>query len=387
MNIRSTARAIKKRFERHEPLITISISKENLLHNLNVYRTKYPKPKFAPVLKSNAYGHGLTLIASLLDKEDIAFFMVDSFYEARALRAAGIKSRIAVIGFVAPEQIAASRLKDVDYGIVDIEQLRALASPARKRTSRPGIRLHLKIDTGMHRQGLLPKELDEAIALCKSNPAISVVGICSHFADADNPDSDALSQAQLKTWSNASDKLLSAFSSIEYRHIAATKGVAFGKQSETNVARLGIGLYGFDTSPSGDTDLKPVLEMRTRISSIRDVPAGDFVGYNAAHVATHLERIATVSAGYFEGVDRGLSNIGSMIVRRKACPIAGRVSMNMSSIDVTDVPDVSRGDEVIVISRNRTDQNSVEHMAELAGTTPYVLLVHIPQHLKRIVEN
>jgi alanine racemase len=126
--------------------------------------------------------------------------------------------------------------------------------------------------------------------------------------------------------------------------------------------------------------------MRSLITSIRDVPAGDFVGYNATLIAKQPMRVATVPVGYFEGVDRRLSNVGSFLVNSKACGLAGRVSMNMSSIDVTVLSGVQRGDVVTVISRNRGDQNSVENIARLSDTTPYVVLVHISQHLKRVVE-
>jgi alanine racemase len=160
----------------------------------------------------------------------------------------------------------------------------------------------------------------------------------------------------------------------------------WSKGAGTNVARLGIGLYGFDTSHNGHAALRPVLQMRSFITSLRNIPAGDCVGYNATYKVTRPSVIATVPVGYFEGIDRGLSSIGSMLVRGLRAPLAGRTSMNMSSLDVTDIPGVTRGDTVIAISRTASDQNSVEQMARLSGTTPYVILVHIPQHLKRVVE-
>ncbi len=385
MNIRNLAHHIKKRIEWHQPLITIGISKENLLHNLNTYKSKYPDLAFAPVLKSNAYGHGLSTIAHLLDHEKIAFFMVDSFYEARALRHEGIKSRILVMGYVQPEEIAANTLPDIDFSIVDIEQLRSLAGIAYKKT-----RIHLKMDTGMHRHGILPTDLDKAIDILRSQSNISIVGICSHFADADTANSPHTAN-QVSVWNDARKKLQEAFSTIEYRHIAATKGIAFSKESGSNVGRTGIGLYGFDTSPDGGTDLKPVLEMRSIISSLRELPAGEFVGYNATHRTEKPTLIATVPAGYFEGVDRRLSGKGVMQVLGVDCPIIGRISMNMTSIDVSNVPGVSRGDVVTIISRNPAARNSIPSISELVSSeeykeSSYVTLVHIPQHLKRIVE-
>lgn len=371
---------IEQRFRPVQPLITVSISKENLLHNLHTYQASYPQLTFAPVLKSNAYGHGMCVIAKLLDTENIAFFMVDSLYEARTLRHGGIKSRILVMGFARPEDIAQNHLRDVDFAIVDIEQLRTLA----KIAHRP-LRLHIKIDTGMHRQGILPVQISEAIELVKSNKHLLVVGVCSHLADADGPN-PVHTDKQVAVWNENVRVLTTAFPTIEYRHISATKGAASAGAAHTNVGRLGMGLYGFDTAYDGHTPLKPVLEMRSFITSLRTIPVGDFVGYNATYTATKPVRIATVPVGYFEGIDRGLSNIGSMLVQGKRAPLAGRVSMNMSSLDVTDIPEAVQGDTVIAISRNLQDQNSVAQMAQLADTTTYVILSHIPPHLKRVVE-
>lgn len=362
------------------PLIEVGISRGNLLHNLHTYQQKYPNLTFAPVLKSNAYGHGLCVIARLLDAEKIAFFMVDSLYEARTLRQGGVRSRILVLGYVRPEDMLHSHLRNVDFAIVDIEQLRALAARAHR-----SLRLHLKLDTGMHRQGILQSDLPEAIELIKKNHHLQVVGVGSHFADADGPN-PGNTDRQVAVWKEGAAQVTAAFPSVEYRHIAATKGMRWAEEAGTNVGRLGIGLYGFDTSHEGIAALRPVLELRSFITSLRTIPVGDFVGYNATYTATKPVRVATVPVGYFEGIDRALSNIGSMLVRGIRAPLAGRVSMNMSSLEVTDIPEARQGDQVVAISRNPKDQNSVEQMAALAGTTPYVILTHIPQHLKRVVE-
>jgi len=348
------------------------------LHNLRTYKDAYPNQAIAPVLKSNAYGHGLAVIAELLDQEDIAFFMVDSLYEAKVLRGAGIRSRIVVMGYVRPEAIIESHRSAIDFAIVDLEQLRTVAEGAQ----RP-VRLHLKLDTGMHRQGLMQGELEEAITLVRSNPHLCVVGVATHLADADNTDT-VFTDAQLALWDAAVETLTDAFPSIEYRHAAATKGARTSTMHRMNVIRIGMGLYGYDTSPHNTLPLKPVLSMQSFITSIREITEGDAVGYNASFRAIRTSRIATVPAGYYEGIDRGLSNVGSVQVNGVACPIVGRVSMNMTSIDITNT-DVKRGDTVTLISNAPQDPNSVLSMARLAGTTPYVILAHIPTHLYRTV--
>ena len=380
MRILNGLRYLKQRMSPHRPLVEVGISKANLLHNLHTYQARYQNVRIAPVLKSNAYGHDLGLVARLLDKEDIAFLMVDSLYEARRLRSAGVKSRIVVMGYVRPIDPERAHLTDVDFAFTDIEQLRETAQLLTRLT-----RFHLKIDTGMHRQGILPTEIPEAVALIKSNPNVHLVGIASHLADADG-ESEEFSTHQIETWNEAVAEVERSIPTIEYRHLAATKGIRFGEASHTNVARVGIGLYGFDTSPDGHTEVKPVLELRSTIASLRSIPAGDHVGYNTTFTALRPTTIATVPLGYFEGVDRRLSNKGCMHVHGAIAPIAGRVSMNISTLDVTDVVDVTRGDTVTVLSRNPDDPNSVAVVAKACGTIPYEILVHIPQHLRRVVE-
>jgi len=355
------------------------------LHNLHTYQAAYPDVLLAPVLKSNAYGHDLGLIARALDTETIAFFMVDSLYEARRLRGAGVGSRIVVMGYVRPQDIAGSSLRDVDFAITDIEQLRALRSIVRSPR-----RLHIKLDTGMHRQGIQMEDLAETIALLKGNDHLHVVGACSHFADADTEGS-AHAQRQLTRWKEALAIVTSSFPSLEYKHFAATKGVRFAREAGTNVARLGIGLYGFDTAPGGASRLRPVLELRSIIGELRTIPAGESVGYNATYTADRETKVATVPAGYFEGIDRRLSNKGQVSVRGVLCPIIGRVSMNMTAIDVTEVPQVAVGDTVTLISRDLSLPNAVPQIAKAISNeeyreSEYVVLVHIPQHLKRVLE-
>jgi len=377
MMLRPLMRRLRRALAYTDPLITVSISKERLLRNLRAYREAYPDLRIAPVLKSNAYGHGLTLVAELLDKEGVAFFMVDSLFEAKALRRSGIRSRILVMGYVRPEYIADRAVRDTDYAIVDLEQLRELSALAHK-----AVRVHLELDTGMHRNGILPRDLGEAIALARSNPHIRVVGVGAHLADADNPD-PAFTNRQLSAWRECLKQAEAAFPSLEYRHTAATKGVRFRENAPMDTARIGMGLFGYDTSPGTGVPLTPVLSLRSSITSLREIPAGDSVGYNAAFTAARPSRIATVPVGYFEGLDRRLSNQGAVLVRGQACPIAGRVSMNMVSIDVTDVPEADRGDEVLVISHDAADPNSVASIARLCGDSPYVILAHIPAHLRR----
>lgn len=372
-------RKIRRHFLRYDPSIKIFISRTRLIENLKEYQKNYPKLQFAPVLKSNAYGHGLVEVAEILDKEQIAFLVVDSLPEATILRSNGIKSEILIIGHTKPENIRNHRLPKVSFTITSLEQLRGIST-----TISAKLNIHLKIDTGMHRQGILPEQINKSIEVIKSNKCLNLVGVCSHFAGADGID-EAFTKSQIKQWEEVVLLFQKEFSTIKYFHISATAGTFFSEQTSGNVARLGIGLYGINPSPLAKLNLNPVLQMQSVISSLRKVKTGEYVGYNITYKAKRDLTVATVSAGYFEGIDRRLSNYGVFKIDDTYCPIVGRVSMNITSIDVTAIPNVKFGDKVIIISDNANDRNSVENIAKITKTIPWEIFVHIPQHLRRIV--
>ncbi len=375
---------IFKRSVGYEPLVRVVISKSALLHNIEYFARKVPNAKLAPVLKSNAYGHGLIEVATILNnRPEIEFLVVDSLYEARVLRAEGVATKILILGYVRPEDIvrASKEFKDVSFTVISLEHAKELLSRISHHTSR--IVLHLKVDTGMHRQGVSLGELPEALTLIKENNTIFLEGLCTHLSDADGDD-PTFTRGQIALWNKARSISDIVYGNIPYYHVAATKGFPFADEINANVFRLGIGQHG--VSPSkGENDFIPALLLETEIASLRTIKPGDSVGYNNTFVATKHMTIATVPVGYFEGVDRRLSNKGSMRVRGIECPIIGRVSMNMCSIDVSHVPDVKAGEHVIAISNDRHASNCVERIAELCETIPYDILVHIPSHLKRVV--
>jgi len=378
MRLIDLIRRLRRRLRGYEPLVLVALSRSALLHNLQTFREAYPGVAVAPVIKSNAYGHGLLEVAGILDKENIPFFVVDSVFEALALRKAGLKSKILILGYTPPRTILRNRLKNVSFGIINLEQLKKISQSAHGRTN-----IHLKIDTGMHRQGLAEKELDEAFSILKNDKNIFLEGISSHLADAENAD-DAFTKGQISAWNALVRRTKQEFPDCRWFHLAATPGSRFSKDIEANALRLGFGLYGLN--PKGlDLPLRPVLEMRSRITSIREIEAGETVGYDRTFRAEKKTLVATIPAGYFEGIDRRLSNRGTLTVRGIPCPIAGRVSMNITSIDVTDVPGVSLGEEVLIISRDPEAPNAARKMAELCGTIPYDIFVHIPAHLRREV--
>lgn len=372
----------KRRFP-YEPLITVEISKSRLLHNLNEFRKIAPCGVVAPVLKSNAYGHGLMEVAHILrDESHIPFCVVDSYFEAVALRTKQFKLPLMVIGYTRPETILRSRLSDTMFTVTSIDTLREIENIERT------VRINLKIDTGMHRQGIVLEEIDTAVTMIASNPFIKLESICSHFSDADNTDS-SWTEAQIHIWNTAAKKLKSAFPLIKYTHLSNTDGHRFSKEIDANISRLGIGMYGLvdGNSFTPRLDLKPILEIKTIVTGIKKLHVNDTVGYGNTFKAEKDMVIATISAGYFEGIDRRLSNKGSLLLGHSemACPIVGRVSMNITTIDVSHDSTVKIGKPVIIMSNDSSKPNSIQAIAKLCGTIPYDIAVHIAPSLKRVV--
>ncbi|MEI6396877.1 MAG: alanine racemase [Candidatus Taylorbacteria bacterium] len=414
----------------YDPLITVEISRSRLINNLNEFRKIAPwnnkKDRIgmiAPVLKANAYGHGLVEVAGILEKENwsrnhgpnqgrrIPFFVVDSYYEAMILRKNGIKTHILIIGYTRPENIRNSRGQNTAFTITSMDMLKKIrdikSAPWDWETGggngkistyipkiRKARRIHLKIDTGMHRQGILPEEINEAVEIIRNSPSIILEGICSHLSDADNAD-DSFTESQISIWNKIVKRFRLEFHDLKYVHMSNTDGHKFVSDIDANVSRLGLGLYGLTKNPVLNAKIKilPILEIKTIITGKKVLMTGKHVGYGNTFTAAKNMTVATIPVGYSEGLDRRLSNIGAVTINinvggsaiSKPCPIVGRVSMNMSSINITSVPDVKLEDKVVVISNNPAAPNSVVSMAKLCDTIPYDIVVKIPEHLRRVV--
>lgn len=379
--LRKLFRLIRKMQFHYTPLVEVRIFRERILGNfLEFQKMLPPGVRIAPVLKSNAYGHGLVQIAECFVDTDIPFFAVDSYYEALVLRNEGILTPLVVIGYTVKENMFQSNLSHVSFTVISKEELIDIShnifSPCH---------IHLKIDTGMHRQGIRAEECDEVISLIQKNSHIILEGIATHFADADSSD-HAYTRAQIHLWNTIVAKFRRTFDTIKFFHAAATCGSFFSESIDANGMRLGIGLYGIAPCASlKKLALQPALEMRSVISSIKQIRQEDAVGYNCTYVAKRGMCIATVPVGYFEGVNRRLSNRGYVKVRETWCQIIGRVSMNIITIDVSEISDICIGEPATVISAMSEDKNSVEQIAAVCDTIPYEILVHIPVQVRRNV--
>lgn len=356
----------------------ISLSAKNILQNYLYLSALNPAVAVAPVLKSNAYGHGLIQVARILDGVGVPFFCVNSFYEAHDLYIAGIKTPVFIMGYVDPDFLKNERYP-FSYTTHNYEQLRAISR------YQPGAGLHIFVDTGMHREGFRIDKLPTLLKNLKALPNINIVGLMSHLAQGDKPESEQ-TQEQLKNFKKAFDIISRAGMNLRYQHIAASPGLlSLHEDFIGNVARTGKALYGVD--PRGkNSNLKPALTLTTQVVQVKKLRQGDPVGYDAAYRAKKDVTVAVLPIGYYDGVDRRLSDKGYMSLDGIPCPIVGRVSMNITTIDVSSVKNPRVGQKVTVISDDAADRNSIENIAKDCGTIPYDIVVHLAPTLSRSVE-
>ncbi len=336
------------------------------------------------VVKADAYGHGAVPVARTALDAGATWLGVAIPEEAVPLRAAGIASRILVLGPIAPEQVEIVVAQDLDQCVSDLSQVDALnrAAHARGRV----LALHLKVDTGMGRVGLHPREARQAGEQIRGLSCVRLVGLMTHFAEAEAED-PAFAREQLARFAEAARDLAAAGFGALIRHAANSAGLLFLPEARLDLVRPGIMLYGYH--PRGlqrpaEPLLQPALRLRTGISQIHDVGQGESVSYGRSFVAPRDLRVATLPVGYADGIGRLLSNRGCVLVRGRRVSIIGRVCMDMTMIDVTGVPDVRVGDEVVLIGRQGTKEISADEVAEIQRTISYEVLCRIGPRVPRV---
>lgn len=359
-----------------------------LVHNLNeAKRLAGSKSQILAVVKADAYGHGAVTISEALVRNGIQYLGTALVEEAIELRDAGIKIPIIVLGGIFEEQIP----KIAEYDLLPVVYqegfLKAIANEARKRNKK--INIHIKIDTGMGRIGVLPEDAVDFVKDAASQKNIKVEGIMTHFADADLADK-AYAEKQMAEFTAIADKLDKDGIKIPYQHIANSAALVSFENDRFNMARPGIMLYGytpFSKGKEGGLNLIPVMSLKTKILHLKRVPAGTYISYGRTFVAKRDSIIATLPVGYADGYSRALSNKGSVIVKGKKAPIAGRVCMDMTMIDVTDIDGVGINDEVVLIGKQGRETITADDIAMFANTISYEVLCCIGKRVPRVYIN
>lgn len=357
----------------------IHINSSNLLSNYYYLTSLAPSVGISPVLKSNAYGHGIVEVAKILDNTNSPFFCVDSLYEAYELYKKNIKTPILIMGYTDPSNLRFKKLPFL-FAVFDKELLSALATYQNHAT------IHIFVDTGMNREGIKLSDLPDFLIYCLKK-SIKVDGLMSHLAEPYKPKSN-MTRLQLQNFKKAQDILIQYGFKSKYIHILSSSGLlnnsSYPSEIVGNIARCGLAIYGIDPE-GGNQNFKPVLALTTKVIQIKEIYKGEKVGYDGTFTALKKMKIGILPIGYFDGVDRRLSNVGFVRVNNTTCRIIGRISMNITTIDLSSIKRVEVGDKAIVFSSDRTMPNSIYNVAKLCKTIPYDILCSLATNTKRIV--
>src|SRR5450432_3813558 len=349
----------------------------NLRHNLRFVQRAAGGAAVWAVLKADGYGHGAKAVARTLERAGANGVCVALLEEGIELRQAGIQVPILIMGGYYGRAWGELLRHDLTPVVHDAGQLEAIAEP---------LNVHVKIDTGMARLGIAPKDIAALAKALQRFPEVKLQGLMTHFACADSSDAESI-ERQLDLFEEATIALQREGIAPALRHAANSAALLRSPRSCLDVVRPGIALFGVQPSLGVCPELRPVMRVRSEIVALRELPEGAPVGYGATFRTARTSRIATVPVGYADGFSRALSNRGSLLVRGKRAPVVGAVSMDMTMLDVTEIAEVRVGDECVVLGAQKgplgQDAISAEEIATTLGTIPWEVLTDISRRVPR----
>ena len=370
----------------------VELDRSAIKKNYDLFRRIIKKPtRFMAVVKSNAYGHGLVMYAKEMVRLGADWLGVDSFEEGLELRDAGIRKPIMVFGYTAPEYFREAVKQDISVTISSMESLKAATKIKTPNQSKArygaGLKIHIKADTGLHRQGFLPEEMEGVLKILKKNPQIDVVGLYSHFATGEDPKYEKTCEKQVVEY----QKWVDAFHKEGHkplRHICATSSTMMYPEWHFDMVRIGIGIYGL--WPSRETKQKvgrkyklhPVLSWKAIISEVKTLAKGESLGYDLTEKLKKKSEVAVVPVGYWHGYPRLLSRKGVLNYKGKKAKILGTVSMDMVVVDVSGSR-AKAGDEIAIIGGPNGHWAEADMLAQDADTINYEIVTRINPIIKR----
>ena len=365
----------------------VEIDKSAIEKNYRFFRKTLGKHvAFCGVIKSNAYGHNIYLYAKELERLGIDMLAVDSIVEGVSLREAGITTPLLVLGYTLPVFMKKASALGIAISVSSTDSLKALSAYRGRDT----LSIHIKVDTGMHRQGFQISELPKVMRALRSLPKhIRVEGLFTHFAEAKRPADSARTKKQIVQF----DSWIKAFTDAGFHplvHAGATGGGLVYTDARYDMVRIGIGIYGVWPSEEvrlfrqGDK-LSPVLSWRAIVSEVKSVQKGEGVGYDFTEELKRDSRIAIIPIGYWHGYPRLLSGKGNVLIRGKRAKVLGRVSMDMLIVDVTGIKGARAGDIATLIGRDGKESVTAEEIAHHAGTNAYEILTRLNPLMERVL--
>lgn len=368
---------------KYDTLNKIEIDAKKIIANFNYLNERQGSADIFPVLKSNAYGHGLKEMCQILNETSAPMIIVDSFPEAQ-IAWRYFKKKVLILGEMPLKAYGYCNFKRTEFVIYNSETLKYLSRYGKK------VQIHLFVNSGMNREGI--KDIEKFIETNKKYlDRIEVVGLCSHLASAD--EQSILNQTQEDDFVQALETLRTAGYFPKWVHLGNSAALLTMHNKLLTAYRPGLALYGYDPfSDSEETEyeinsaLQPALKVSTQVVSVQKLLPNEAVSYNESFRAAREMNIAVIPFGYFEGLDRRLSNKAEFHVHGNNvsiwAPVAGKVCMNLTCLDVNNF-NVQKGDEVIIVSDNREDRNSVIELARLMNTITYEFLVRLQANIRR----
>jgi alanine racemase len=372
----------------------IEVDGTALAENLGSFRKIVNGALVAPVVKANAYGHGLVVAAKVFAEAGADWLCVNAGFEAVALRNEGIELPIYVLGMVDQSEMV-DLAQHGDIRLVTYHEETVMAASAAGLAARSPLHLHLKLETGNNRQGL-----DVGSALCmaeliKSEAGVILEGVSSHYADIEDTTDHSFAKSQMAAFTKAHTALVANGHEPAIRSFSNSAATLLWPETHFELVRVGISAYGM--WPSKETlisaerlgrdkpALRPALTWKTRVAQVKNVPVNASVGYGRTWQAGRPTRLAILPIGYYDGYSRQLSNVAYVLVNGHRAPIRGRVCMNMTMVDVTDVPNVEAGAEVVLLGTQETQTITAEQLADWAGTINYEITTCINEGIPRVL--
>lgn len=374
----------------------IEISKSALVHNLRVFRELVgPNVKIACIVKANAYGHGLKEIVLILNNTETDWFGVDSLEEALEIRALGINKPILILGYTPLLKLGEAVENEISLTVYNKESLQKILSLKMEKKAK----IHLKVETGLNRQGQKADEiLNLAKLIIKNKDFFELEGLSTHFANIEDTLDSSFAFEQLKVFKETIRLLKKNKINPPIKHCAASAAALLYPETHFNMIRVGISLYGL--CPSKETQialslkksrrklsLKPVLTWKSVLAQIKTVDQGESVGYGRTWFAPRKSVIGIVPVGYYDGYDRELSNNSRILINGQSAPVVGRVAMNMIMVDLTNLKKTKTKTETEVVLIGKSDENeiSADEFARRIGTINYEVVSRINPFLPRVV--
>jgi alanine racemase len=372
-------------------LVWVEIEKDAPEHNLReILRCTSEGTKLCAVVKSNAYGHGVSQITKLLPSAH--WFAVNSLDEGLELKRIGVQKPVLVLGHVPLSRLSEAADAGLRITVFNRDTVKAIEVLPKGREP---LRVHLEIETGTARQGVLPEDVASFVEYAAGKKGVLLEGVSTHFANIEDTLNHEYAERQLSIFTQTLERIRALGLDPPVIHTACSAAAILFPKTHFTMLRTGIGLYGL--WPSRETylsarmeqscipALRPVLTWKTRIVQLKTLPAGSFVGYGCTYRVMRKTKLAVLPAGYADGYDRAFGNSAYVLVRGKRAPVIGRVCMNHCMIDVTDIREVKLEEEVVLLGKSGEENLTAEKLAEWADTINYEIVARISPLLERKV--